>query len=211
MSACVMSGLAHLFGILSFILILVWLLHFREGIDYASVNPFRVFNVHPLMMFLSLIFLAGEAIMAFQTVPAQRHIKKFFHMALHLIAIVLGIVGLCAVFKFHDMLHIPHLYSLHGWIGILTLCSYGLQWVFGLVTFLVPGAQDATRARVLPWHKIGGKVLFLMAICAAETGLMEKAGFLSLKAHQTETSLVTFTGLSILLFGAFVFVSIGIR
>lgn len=86
-----------------------------------------------------------------------------------------------------------------------------MQWVFGLVTFLVPGAQDATRARVLPWHKVGGKVLFFMAICAALTGLMEKAGFLKLRAHQTETNLVTFTGLSILLFGVFVYVSISVR
>jgi len=65
--------------------------------------------------------------MAFQTVPAQRRIKKYVHMALHLIAIVFGIVGLCAVFKFHDMLNIPHLYSLHGWIGIVTFCLFGLQ------------------------------------------------------------------------------------
>jgi cytochrome b-561 len=65
--------------------------------------------------------------MAFQTVPGERHKGKFVHMTLHLIAIVLGIVGLCAVFKFHNMKNIADFYSLHSWIGISTFCLFGLQ------------------------------------------------------------------------------------
>ncbi|CAN0876800.1 Probable transmembrane ascorbate ferrireductase 3 [Linum grandiflorum] len=57
------SGLtvgAHVFGILGIILMLVWLLHFREGIEYDSDNPARVFNVHPFLMFCGFIFLVGQ-------------------------------------------------------------------------------------------------------------------------------------------------------
>lgn len=79
------------------------------------------------MMFLGFIFLVGEGVMAFQTIPTERQTRKFVHMALHFIAIVFGIVGLCAVFKFHDMAHIVDVYSLHSWIGIGTLCLFGLQ------------------------------------------------------------------------------------
>ncbi|XP_058728438.1 probable transmembrane ascorbate ferrireductase 3 [Vicia villosa] len=205
------SGLAHLFGIVSIILLLVWLLHYREGIDYDSDDGLRVFNVHPLMMFLGFIFLVGEGVMAFQTVPNQPPVPKFVHMTLNLMAIVFGIVGLCAVFKFHNMRNIADVYSLHSWIGISTFCLFGLQWLFGFVTFLFPGAQGLTRDRVLPWHRAGGRVLLFMAICAAETGLMEKAGFLQLKAYDRETNLVNFLGLTILLFGVFVNMSVGLR
>ncbi|KAK2399678.1 putative transmembrane ascorbate ferrireductase [Trifolium repens] len=149
--------------------------------------------------------------MAFQTVPGERNKGKFVHMTLHLIAIVLGIVGLCAVFKFHNMKNIADVYSLHSWIGISTFCLFGLQWLFGLITFMFPGAQPPTRARMLPWHRASGRVLLFMAICAAETGLMEKAGFLDLKPYHRETNLVNFTGLSILLFGVFVNMSVGVR
>ncbi|XP_004514369.1 probable transmembrane ascorbate ferrireductase 3 [Cicer arietinum] len=211
MSALGISGLAHLFGILSIILLLVWLLHYREGIDYDSDDGFQVFNVHPLMMFLGFIFLVGEAVMAFQTVPRERHMGKFVHMTLHLIALILGIVGLCAVFKFHNMRNIDDIYSLHSWIGIGTFCLFGLQWLFGFIVFVFPGAQDATRRKVRPWHKASGRVLLLMAICAAETGLMEKSGFLNLKPYQRETNLVNFTGLTILLFGVFVNMSVDFR
>lgn len=36
---------AHLFGILALILLLVWLLHYRGGLDYDSGNAQQVFNV----------------------------------------------------------------------------------------------------------------------------------------------------------------------
>lgn len=69
---------------------------------------------------------------------------------------------------------------------------------------MFPGAHDVTRARVVPLHRASGRALLFMAICAAETGLMEKIGFLGLKPYQRETNLVNFTGLAILLFGVFV-------
>ncbi|XP_014520447.1 transmembrane ascorbate ferrireductase 1 [Vigna radiata var. radiata] len=207
-----MSYLAHLFGIIAFILLLIWLLHYREGIEYDSNNGLRVFNVHPFLMY-SFIFLAGEAILAFQTIPSERKTRKFVHMTLHLVALVLGIIGLSAVFKFHDMRHIPNLYSLHSWIGIATFCLFGLQWVFGLVVFMLQAASAPTRAKVLPWHKVGGRALMFMAVCAAETGLMEKTSFLTnlglLKPHHRESNLINFTGLAILLFGVFVNFSVG--
>ncbi|KAK7273986.1 hypothetical protein RIF29_15055 [Crotalaria pallida] len=211
MSTYALSGLAHIFGLLAIILLLVWLLHFREGIEYDSEDGLRVFNVHPLMMFLGFIFLAGEAMMAFQTIPTERKIRKFFHMAFHFIAIILGIVGLCAVFKFHDMKNIPDVYSLHSWIGIATFCLFGLQWFFGFITFMLPGAPDVTRARVRPWHIAAGRLLLFMAVCAAETGLMEKFKILELKPHEKESHLINFTGLAILLFGVFVDLTVGRR
>lgn len=42
-----MTRLAHLFAVVVMILLLVWLFHFREGLDYYSHDPFRVFNVCP--------------------------------------------------------------------------------------------------------------------------------------------------------------------
>ncbi|KAI4357453.1 hypothetical protein L6164_001401 [Bauhinia variegata] len=202
--------LAHLFGILAIILLLVWLLHYRGGVEYDSEYAARVFNVHPLMMFLGFIFLAGEAMMAYHTVPAERRTQKTFHMIFHLIAIIFGIVGLCAVFKFHDMYHLEDVYSLHSWIGIGTFCLFCLQWLFGFLTFFVSSSSDSTRIRMAPWHIAGGRALLYMAICAALTGLMEKFHFLKLGPEQNETRLINFTGLSILLFGVFVDISVAL-
>ncbi|KAL5054823.1 hypothetical protein RYX36_035505 [Vicia faba] len=202
------SVLAHLFGIISIILLLVWLLHYREGIEYDSDNPLRVFNVHPFLMFFGFIFLVGQAIMSYHTVPGTHETQKIVHMILHFIAIILGIVGICAVFKFHDMVNLVDVYSLHSWIGIGTFCLVGLQWLFGLA-FMFPGSRQS-RASLAPWHIAGGRALLYMAICAALTGLMEKTALLKLQAHQRESHLINFLGLAILLFGVFVDVTVGL-
>ncbi|KAK7399900.1 hypothetical protein VNO78_11095 [Psophocarpus tetragonolobus] len=198
--------LAHLFGFLALILLLVWLLHYREGIEYDSENAFRVFNVHPFMMFFGFIFLVGQAILAYQTVPATHETQKIVHMTLHFIAIILGIVGICAVFKFHDMVNWADVYSFHSWIGIGTFCLFGLQWLMG-VGFMLQGSAQS-RSSMAQWHIAGGRAIFFMAICAALTGLMEK--FTMLKVAQRESHLINFTGLAILLFGVFVDMSLGL-
>jgi len=199
---------ARVFGILAVILMLVWLLHYREGLEYDSENPFRVFNVHPLLMLLGLVITAGDAMMAYRSVAATHDVQKIFHMFLNLLAICLGIIGICAVFKFHDMIKTVDVYSLHSWIGIATITLYCLQWLIGFVSFMFPKASGRTRSRISPLHAMGGRALLYMAVCAALTGLMEKATFLGLQPHQRETRLINFTGLSILLFGVFVELSL---
>ena len=67
------------------------------------------------------------AMMAYRSVAATHNVQKFFHMFLHLLAICLGIIGICAVFKFHDMIKAEDVYSLHSWIGIATITLYCLQ------------------------------------------------------------------------------------
>lgn len=52
---------------------------------------------------------------------------KLLHAALMLVALVLSIVGLCAVFDFHNANDIPNLYSLHSWIGIAATALFAIQ------------------------------------------------------------------------------------
>jgi cytochrome b-561 len=65
--------------------------------------------------------------MAYKMVPGSHNVQKFVHMLQNLVAICLGIIGICAVFKFHDMLKIEDMYSLHSWIGISTICLFCFQ------------------------------------------------------------------------------------
>uniref|UniRef100_A0A803Q3H1 Cytochrome b561 domain-containing protein n=2 Tax=Cannabis sativa TaxID=3483 RepID=A0A803Q3H1_CANSA len=144
--------------------------------------------------------------MAYRTVPAEMRVKKIIHMLLHIIAIVMGIIGLCAVFRYHNMINLGDMYSLHSWIGLTTFILYCLQWLVGFLVFMV-GRSSVTKERMIGWHMVAGRALLFMSICAALTGLMEKAQFLGLK-YQHEARLVNFLGLSILLFGVFVDLSI---
>lgn len=52
---------------------------------------------------------------------------KVLHAALHLLAFTLTVVGLIAVFRFHNHSKIAHLYSLHSWLGITTVILFACQ------------------------------------------------------------------------------------
>ncbi|KAK1390135.1 putative transmembrane ascorbate ferrireductase 3 [Heracleum sosnowskyi] len=209
-SASGITVLAHLLGLTALVLMLIWLLHYREGLDLDSENPIRVFNVHPFLMYFGFIFFAAEAMMAYKTVAATHKVQKFVHMFFNLVSLVLGIVGIHAAFKYHDKLNLEDMTSLHSWIGMAALCLFILQWLFGFSLFLFPQASTAyTRAQALPWHINGGRALLYMAICAAETGLMQKSTFLQLKDGR-ESHLVNILAVVILLFGITVDISVAL-
>ncbi|KAL0455133.1 UNVERIFIED_CONTAM: putative ascorbate-specific transmembrane electron transporter 1 [Sesamum latifolium] len=197
--------LAHLVALAVIALVLVWLLHFREGLAFRSDDKAKIFNVHPLLMLLGFVLISGEAIMAYKTVPTIRKRQKLFHLLLHLIAFVAGVLGIYAVFKFHHDLRFPHMYSLHSWLGMSTISLFGLQWLFSFFSFWYPRAQASTRARLAPWHAVFGLAIFFMAILSAETGLVEKFIFLGLHRSQ-EALILNFTGLLVLVFA----VSVGL-
>lgn len=52
---------------------------------------------------------------------------KLLHAALMLLALVLAVLGLCAVFSFHNTSAIPNLYSLHSWVGVATAALFAAQ------------------------------------------------------------------------------------
>ncbi|PON60828.1 Cytochrome b561 and DOMON domain-containing protein [Parasponia andersonii] len=123
--------------------------------------------------------------------------------------IIFGGEGTYAVFKFKDETGTKDLVSLHTWLGIIAISAYGLQFVLGFFTFFFPGAAMPTRGSLLPWHTYFGTVIFLLAVCAAETGLIQRfIGLgLALKLNQ-EGLIVNFTGLLIFLFGVSVTLSV---
>lgn len=67
------------------------------------------------------------AIMAYKSVPGSRNSQKLVHLILHLLALLSGILGIYAVFKFKHEAGQPNMVTLHSWLGIITISLYGLQ------------------------------------------------------------------------------------
>uniref|UniRef100_J3LS77 Cytochrome b561 domain-containing protein n=1 Tax=Oryza brachyantha TaxID=4533 RepID=J3LS77_ORYBR len=175
---------------------LVWLLRFRGGINIQSDDPEQIFNVHPFVMCWGFILLVGEAILAYTTIPMDHRTQKMVHMLVHLVALILGIFGVYAAFKFHDAAVAPDLVSLHSWLGILAIALFALQWLFGFFAFWLPGAHERARA------------ILVLAVCAAETGLVQKS---AAAASAGEGKLINATGVFILLYGVAVATAVALR
>ncbi|KAL8160150.1 hypothetical protein V2J09_001687 [Rumex salicifolius] len=202
----VAATLAHLLAISILVLVLVWVLHFREGLAFRTHIKPKIFNVHPLLM-VGFILLSGEAILVQKTLPGTKRVQKGTHLALHLSALISGAIGVYAVLKFHDELSIPHVYSLHSWLGLITISLYFLQWFWSFFAFAYPQLKSSTRSGIMPWHVVGGMLLFLMAVSTAFVGLGEKFIFLKLQRGQ-EALVMNFTGLLLLLFAAMVVIKV---
>jgi len=65
--------------------------------------------------------------MSYKIWPWSHDANKMVHMLLHAVALFLGSVGIYAAFKFHNESGIDNLYSLHSWVGLGTICLYGIQ------------------------------------------------------------------------------------
>ena len=100
---------------------------------------------------------------------------KIGHALVQVGAMVLASVGLRAVFAYHNSAGYPNMYSLHSWLGLFTVILFGLQWVFGFVSFLFPKLSEGIRRFYLPHHKFWGLVIFGMACATALMGITEKA------------------------------------
>ncbi|KAK3158578.1 hypothetical protein QOZ80_2AG0138980 [Eleusine coracana subsp. coracana] len=202
---------AHALAVVAAVMVLVWCIQFRGGLAFEDTNKNLIFNLHPVLMLIGYIILGSEAIMIYKVLPTWNHdTTKLIHLILHAIALVLGAFGIYCAFKFHNESGIANLYSLHSWLGIGTICLYGIQWIFGFIAFFFPGAAPNVRKGVLPWHILFGLFVYILALATAELGFLEKLTFLQssgLDKYGAEAFLVNFTALVVVLFGASVVVA----
>lgn len=200
--------ISQILGILCVTLVWVWTGHYLQGFAWHS-DLSKQFNYHPLFMVISLVFLYGDAILVYRVLKNTTKLRlKLLHAGIHTLAFCFAVVALTAVFDTHNLAKPPiaNVYSLHSWIGLTTVVLYAMQFVFGFVTFLFPGLARTVRSSYLPLHTFFGLVIFVMAIAACLTGMMEKIHW-TIEHYQDREApsyLVNFLGLSLITFGAVV-------
>lgn len=111
------------------------------------------------------------------------------HTFFHILAIPCVVLGFLAAWDYHSLRvdkdgnadPIPHLYSIHSWLGLLTMGLFLLQFLVGVLSFLLllccESATARYRAALVPIHSTAGTTTFLLAVATAVAGLTEKAFF----------------------------------
>ncbi|XP_019740410.1 transmembrane ascorbate-dependent reductase CYB561 [Hippocampus comes] len=169
-------GGSQVLGVTSVVLTGVWMGHYHGGFAWDGTE--QEFNLHPLCMILGLVFLQGDAILVYRVFrnEAKKNVKVL-HGIIHLLALIISIVGMVAVFDSHRAAKYPNMYSLHSWCGMATVVLFSLQWVMGLLFFLFPVASSWLRATYLPVHAFCGLGLLAMAVGTSLLGITEKLLF----------------------------------
>lgn len=160
---------------------IVWTTKTLKG--FAWDGSAKEFNLHPLCMVCGFILLYGEAALAFRVFSThEKSFVKVFHGLFHILAFVAAVVGLKAVFDFHNQNGIPNMYSLHSWCGLVTVLLFSLQYLFGFMSFFWPGAAISLRDMYMPIHKYFGLAILFLSAVSAISGINEKLFFVFKKA-----------------------------
>lgn len=166
----------ELLCLLAIVLITYWGQEYMGGYGWDGTG--KMFNWHPVAMVIGMIVLYGNAAISYRLFRTQpKFAIKLLHAALHGLALIFIIVGLVAVFGFHNHNNIANLYSLHSWVGILTVVLFSCQYVLGFSAFLFPKFGDDLRALALKYHQFFGRSILYLAVIASVSGLTEKMLF----------------------------------
>uniref|UniRef100_A0A5K3F591 Cytochrome b561 domain-containing protein n=1 Tax=Mesocestoides corti TaxID=53468 RepID=A0A5K3F591_MESCO len=197
--------IAQIFGLAAVVTCIIWMGYYNDGFDWA--DSACVFNYHPVFMVLGLIFCFGDAMLIYRVFRFLPKLPlKAVHAVLMLLSLLFSVVGLKSAFDSHNLRAIPNMYSLHSWIGLVTIILFSLQWVIGLVTFLVPSIPLRLRATILPLHTSMGLFLFCCAIAACISGITEKNFFGGEYSNLPIASMLSnFMGIFIVVFGGIIF------
>lgn len=88
---------------------------------------------HSILVKIKCLFFPPPAIVVYRlpwTWKCSKLMMKFIHAGLNVLAFILAIISLVAVFDFHNMQNIPNMYSLHSWVGLAAVILFSLQVTF---------------------------------------------------------------------------------
>ncbi|XP_043827402.1 lysosomal membrane ascorbate-dependent ferrireductase CYB561A3 isoform X1 [Dromiciops gliroides] len=168
-------------GSLCVLFTVYWVHHWRGGFGWDGTS--LMFNWHPVLMVAGMVVLYGAASLVYRMPQSWVGPKlpwKLLHAVLHLVAFVLAVLGMVAVFKFHSHNHIANLYSLHSWLGITAVTLFACQWFLGFSIFLLPWASPWLRSLLKPIHVFFGAAILSLSMASVLSGINEKL-FFSLK------------------------------
>ncbi|KAL9274666.1 Transmembrane ascorbate ferrireductase 1-like protein [Drosera capensis] len=204
----------HFMALASAVMLLVWCFCFRGGFAFSSSNKELIFNLHPLLMLLGFIISEGQSLVMCRALssthksPKRKLLIKVVHMAVHAVALALGIAGICFALAYHIETGTMNMYSLHSWLGITVILLFTFQWMHGVLALLYPSALSRLRSgsshgRQVKFHLS----IFILAIGTAVLGFVQKLTSLEssgLAKSSSEALLVNFTAVATMLYGIFV-------
>ena len=137
-------------------------------------NPYHYFNWHPLLMTLAFVLFYLYGAVAYRLLPPSLGItRKWIHGTVMCTATSLSIGGVVAVFRYHDAVGDPNLYTLHSIVGLATVVLFALQFFCGLYFFALQ-KNGALRARMIAAHRMVGTMLGAFTAGAILTGVMDE-------------------------------------
>ncbi|VVC30069.1 Hypothetical protein CINCED_3A013962 [Cinara cedri] len=162
-------------GILIVLSVFFWLHNFRNGFGFSEIG--KVCNWHPLLMTIAFIYLFANSILHFRYFHNDdKLLLKIQHAIIHCIIIIVAAFGIWAGLSSNKIAKppVPKFYSLHSWLGIITIILFVSQFSSGFVSFLYPEINVQYKKALMPYHKSFGILTFVLSVVTTVLGFSEK-------------------------------------
>ena len=143
-------------------------------------NTNQFFNLHKVFMVMGLCILPPNAVLIYRyrIFKFDRIYIKIIHAVFLLASIALAAAGLGIIVKHKLAIKHVHFTSIHSWFGLITIVVFVLQWLVGLIFFLIP-IRIALRYKevIMLFHRFIGLMLIIIPTGTALMGIQEVDGF----------------------------------
>jgi len=138
----------------------------------SSAHPDKLFNFHPLLNFFAFLCLS-VGVMSWKIFPNWTHRqRKSVHGVLNTAGLILILTSTAIVVRWHALLDSEHFYSVHSWLGLMTIVVASAQWLGGFCGFGLAVVGDEWKATLLPVHKFLGTLVYILLLSLLMLGLL---------------------------------------
>ncbi|TKR86641.1 hypothetical protein L596_011191 [Steinernema carpocapsae] len=144
-------------------------------------------NIHGLFMTIGLVFFQGEALLSYRLYRHEPKItSKIIHGSFHFAAIALVTFAMIAVVNAKNLKDatIPHMYSIHSWIGVGIMSVYVVQLALGFLAFFFPKASRDLRRKFHPIHRTVSLISFSASLAQVLLGNQNYQSILQMQRMQ---------------------------
>ena len=180
---CSTFAAAQIVGIALVILTGYWRGVFHHGFTFQG-DALQQFNWHPFLLTTGLVFLYGNGMLIYRVFRyGAKKTLKVIHASIMLTSFILMVIALKAVFdsnnyntdKNGEPDPLPHMKTLHSWMGIITATLFTTQWMIGYVMFLAPlNIASTIKSFYLSIHNWFGLFIFILACATVLLGVAEE-------------------------------------
>lgn len=161
---------------MALILVVLWAIFTNKTEKFLGGLTWQyphVFNWHPIMMVAGMVVCMtegswlssphrdpvhssyvgtwGAGLLAFRAFPFDKLINRRVRYIWHTAGIAMMCTGLAAVLMYHNDRNQANLWSLHSWLGVMTITLYLSQYVLGWYIFFNESADTDMREAYIPF------------------------------------------------------------
>jgi len=183
----VFGFLARVFGLLFFIILMIWCAEAEGGFGFAEAS---VFGLHALFMGLFVIVCLQESLLCFSVLPLLRLCcvapssvaVRALHITCHVLSLIFIVLGLVAIVYYKSLSPQPvaypffTMYSPHSWAAVALLCMWGIQAIGGSLFGKCCRLSLNARLMLRKLHSFNGKFIYGLALATAALGFQDMQG-----------------------------------